>query len=129
MLLEPKQSDSASGKTCTALSFKELLPCDVCPTKILFNVFAVAAADINVADTIKKQLFSPDNQDDKPKRNVRARNVRSTRGRKPTRQSARLRGRGRGRGSTSPAATPVKAEPLTPPAKGKTYILFIMRIP
>ena len=118
MLLEAKQSDSASGNTCTALSCKELLPCDVCPTKILFNVFAVAAGEINVAETIKKQLFSPDKQDDKPKRNVHARNVRSTRGRQPSRQSARLRGRGRGRGSMSPAATPVKAEPLTPPPKG-----------
>ena len=95
------------------------------PTQSLFNVFAVAAEEVNVAETIKKQLFSPDHQDDKPKRTVRATkrtvratNVRSTRGRKPTRQSARLRGRGRGKGSTSPPATPVKAEPLTPPPKG-----------
>ena len=62
------------------------------PTQSLFNVFAVAAEEVNVAETIKKQLFSPDHQDDKPKRTVRATNVRSTRGRKPTRQSARLRG-------------------------------------
>ena len=43
------------------------------PTPSLFNVFAVAAEEVNIAETIKKQLFSPDHQDDKPKRTVRER--------------------------------------------------------
>ena len=118
VLLEPKKDDAATGKTCTALSLTERLPCPVYPTMVLFNVFTAAAGERNVAETITKQLFSPDNKDDKPKRNVRSRNVTRTRGRPPSRQSARLRGRGRGISSASPPKTLVKQEPVTPPHKG-----------
>ena len=47
------------------MSLTERLPCPVYPTMVLFNVFAAAAEERNVAETITKQLFSPDNKDNR----------------------------------------------------------------